>query len=95
MTCFLLEGSSIKNNHVLWLTWNDLHPASLVMMAEGKHAYPSRTRPLSPPAPMVLGPQGPGRVGRRQATRKDNSKELSFLYVKLHKGVLLNEQSLY
>ncbi|MET3210971.1 UNVERIFIED_CONTAM: hypothetical protein ABIC26_003935, partial [Paenibacillus sp. PvR008] len=21
----------------------------------------------SPPAPMVLGPQGPGRVGRRQA----------------------------
>ncbi|WP_222126009.1 hypothetical protein, partial [Paenibacillus xylanexedens] len=26
-----------------------------------------RTRPLSPLAPMVLGPQGPGRVGRRQA----------------------------
>jgi hypothetical protein len=39
----------------------------LVAMAEGNHAYPSRTRPLSPPAPMVLGPQGPGRVGRRQA----------------------------
>lgn len=39
----------------------------LVAMAEGFHTYPSRTRPLSPPAPMVLGPQGPGRVGRRQA----------------------------
>ena len=39
----------------------------LVAMAEGIHAFPSRTRPLSPPAPMVLGPQGPGRVGRRQA----------------------------
>ncbi|MCP3775348.1 hypothetical protein NLX71_18930, partial [Paenibacillus sp. MZ04-78.2] len=26
-----------------------------------------RTRTLSLPAPMVLGPQGPGRVGRRQA----------------------------
>ena len=39
----------------------------LVAIAEGFHTYPSRTRPLSPPAPMVLGPQGPGRVGRRQA----------------------------
>ena len=39
----------------------------LVMMAEGSHAFPSRTRPLSPPAPMVLDPQGSGRVGRRQA----------------------------
>jgi hypothetical protein len=25
-----------------------------VAMAEGKHPFPSRTRPLSPPAPMVL-----------------------------------------
>ncbi|MBU7315566.1 hypothetical protein KQX66_07830, partial [Paenibacillus sp. SM 69] len=29
------------------------------------------TRPLSLPAPMVLGPQGPGRVGRRQAQKKN------------------------
>ena len=42
--------------------------SSLVAMAEGFHAYPSRTRPLSPPAPMVLAPQGAGRVGRRQAS---------------------------
>ena len=40
----------------------------LVMMAEGTHPFPSRTRRLSPPAPMVLGPQGPGRVGRCQAS---------------------------
>ena len=37
------------------------------MMAEGTHPFPYRTRPLSPPAPMVLAPQGAGRVGRRQA----------------------------
>jgi hypothetical protein len=39
----------------------------LVMMAEGNHAFPSRTRPLSPPAQRVLEPQGSGRVGRCQA----------------------------
>ena len=38
----------------------------LVAIAEGFHAYPYRTRPLSLPAPMVLGPKGP-RVGGRQA----------------------------
>ncbi len=37
------------------------------MMAEGTHPFPYRTRPLSPPAPMVLIPQGIGRVGRCQA----------------------------
>ena len=42
----------------------------LVTMAKGNHAFPSRTRPLSPSAPMVLGPQGPGRVGRCQADKK-------------------------
>src|SRR5690606_34467273 len=41
--------------------------SGLVTMAEGNHAYPSRTRPLSLPAPMVRGPRGPGRVGRCQA----------------------------
>jgi hypothetical protein len=39
----------------------------LVIMAEGFHSFPSRTRPLSPPAPMVLGVKTPGRVGRCQA----------------------------
>src|SRR5215475_10066528 len=35
-------------------------------MARGKHLFPFRTEPLSPSAPMVLGSQGPGRVGRRR-----------------------------
>ena len=39
-------------------------------MARGTHSYPSRTRQLSPCTPMVLGPQGPGRVGPCQATQK-------------------------
>jgi hypothetical protein len=38
----------------------------LVVGAEGAHPVPSRTRQLSPPAPMVLGAQAPGRVGHRQ-----------------------------
>ena len=38
----------------------------LVVGAEGTHPVPSRTRQLSPPAPMVLGAQAPGRVGHRQ-----------------------------
>src|SRR5687768_3578730 len=35
-------------------------------MAAGPHPFPSRTRQLSPPAPMVLGGRPPGRVGRRR-----------------------------
>jgi hypothetical protein len=37
-----------------------------VAIARGKHLFPFRTEQLSPAAPMVLGPQGPGRVGRRR-----------------------------
>ena len=37
-----------------------------VVIAEGKHPVPSRTRKLSPPAPMVLPGQLGGRVGRRR-----------------------------
>src|SRR5688572_28384139 len=35
-------------------------------MARGKHLFPFRTEKLSLSAPMVLGSQGPGRVGRRR-----------------------------
>src|SRR3954447_15818081 len=35
-------------------------------MARGKHLFPFRTEQLSPSAPMVLGSQEPGRVGRRR-----------------------------
>src|SRR3954467_15290172 len=37
-----------------------------VAIAEGKRPVSSRTRKLSPPAPMVLHPGGCGRVGRRR-----------------------------
>src|SRR5947208_279054 len=37
-------------------------------MAEGKRPVPSRTRKLSPPAPMVLHPTGCGRVGHRRTS---------------------------
>ena len=37
-----------------------------VVIARGKHLFPFRTEQLSLSAPMVLGPQGPGRVGRRR-----------------------------
>ncbi len=40
----------------------------LVIVAVGVHPVPSRTRQLSPPAPMVLGGQPLGRVGHRQGT---------------------------
>ena len=35
------------------------------VIAAGVHLFPFRTEKLSPPAPMVLGAQAPGRVGRR------------------------------
>src|SRR5262245_60430421 len=38
-----------------------------VVIARGPHLFPFRTEQLSPPAPMVLGPRGPGRVGRRRS----------------------------
>ena len=38
-----------------------------VALARGKHLFPFRTEQLSPSAPMVLGSQGPGRVGRRRS----------------------------
>ena len=41
-----------------------------VVMARGKHLFPFRTEQLSPSAPMVLGSQGPGRVGRRRFSRR-------------------------
>src|SRR5439155_6292276 len=39
-----------------------------VAMEAESHPFPSRTRKLSPPSPMVLGGQPPGRVGRRRNT---------------------------
>src|SRR3990170_579616 len=36
------------------------------VIAAGIHLFPFRTEQLSPSAPMVLGAQAPGRVGRRR-----------------------------
>ena len=41
-----------------------------VALARGKHLFPFRTEKLSLSAPMVLGPQGPGRVGRRRFLKR-------------------------
>jgi hypothetical protein len=38
----------------------------LAPMAAGSHPFPSRTRQLSPPAPMIVWPQGLSKVGRCQ-----------------------------
>jgi len=40
------------------------------VIAAGIHLFPFRTEKLSPPAPMVLGAQAPGRVGRRPVLAK-------------------------
>src|SRR4029453_18385440 len=45
--------------------WHRTHRFSAVI-ATGVHLFPFRTEKLSPPAPMVLGGQPPGRVGRRR-----------------------------
>jgi hypothetical protein len=42
-----------------------------VALAEGSHPVPSRTRKLSPPAPMVLPGKLGGRVGRRRSIFAD------------------------
>jgi hypothetical protein len=47
-----------------------------VALARGKHLFPFRTEQLSPSAPMVLGPQGPGRVGRRRFLQQSDTAAL-------------------
>src|SRR3954467_8298277 len=41
------------------------------VIATGKHLFPFRTEKLSPLAPMVLGEQSPGRVGRRPLSLRE------------------------
>jgi hypothetical protein len=41
-----------------------------VVIARGLHLFPFRTEQLSLSAPMVLGSQGPGRVGRRRSSQQ-------------------------
>src|SRR3712207_6672290 len=50
--------------------WGGVLSPFPVVIAWGKHLFPFRTEQLSPTAPMVLGSQGPGRVGRRRFSVK-------------------------
>ena len=50
-----------------------------VALARGKHLFPFRTEQLSPSAPMVLGSQGPGRVGRRRFFPRDEGRPMAAL----------------
>jgi len=47
----------------------------LAPIAAGFHPFPSRTRQLRPPAPMVVRPQGPSRVGQRQIITMSPSRD--------------------
>ncbi len=61
---FVIPGVALCSFEGPWRAWSlDLFPVAL---ARGKHLFPFRTEQLSPSAPMVLGSQGPGRVGRRR-----------------------------
>jgi len=46
----------------------------LAPIAAGYHPFPYRTRQLRPSAPMVVGPQGPSRVGQRQIQNELDAK---------------------
>src|SRR3954471_13267935 len=56
-------------------------PQFPVAIAWGKHLFPFRTEQLSPTAPMVLGPQGPGRVGRRRSLPSEEPPPRRFFVV--------------
>src|SRR4029078_5590049 len=60
---FIFGTRSLAGCAVLKARGPDKFP---VAIAWGKHLFPFRTEKLSPTAPMVLGPHGPGRVGRRR-----------------------------
>src|SRR5215203_401604 len=66
-------------------------------IARGKHLFPFRTEPLSLSAPMVLGGQPPGRVGRRRSFIRPPERA-AFLFASLLRrqppaeGVLLEDR---
>ena len=55
------------------------------VIASGVHLFPFRTEKLSPTAPMVLGAQAPGRVGRRRIT-SEGPRERPFSRSRLRDG---------
>src|SRR6187200_2835400 len=61
-----------------------------VVIAAGVHLFPFRTEQLSPPAPMVLGGQPPGRVGRRRLLGQRAAEKRPFAF---HAARNLSRQS--
>src|SRR3954452_4909069 len=57
-----------------------------VVIAAGAHLFPFRTEKLSPPAPMVLGGQPPGRVGRRRLTQAGAASRLPLFCARASRG---------
>ena len=55
-------------------------------MLEGPHPFPSRTRKLSPPRPMILGPRGSGKVGSRRIKNKKARKKFRAFFVFMEDG---------
>ncbi len=56
----------------------DLPPTGFpAILPEGPHPFPSRTRQLSPPGPMVLAASAAGRVGRRRIKIKRAVRRLT------------------
>nr|AQS30349.1 hypothetical protein [uncultured bacterium] len=62
----MIPDSAVQQNSHL-----EQHPSKIlwliisVMIARRSHLFPSRTEQLSSSAPMIVGPQGPAKVGRR------------------------------
>src|SRR3954451_13272960 len=64
-----------------------------VATARGKHLFPFRTEQLSLSAPMVLGPQGPGRVGRRRFLDAPRAAHGRPVVVRPARGKMLRSRS--
>jgi hypothetical protein len=66
-----------------------------VAMPEGSHPFPSRTRQLSSPGPMILHPQGCGKVGRRREYFKSPPQEIAGGFLYGEKCVAKSRRSVY
>src|SRR5262249_8119635 len=62
-------------------------------IARGKHLFPFRTEPLSLSAPMVLGGQPPGRVGRRRSSSRTARRGGPRSFRTLRREVLLGPRA--
>ena len=61
-----------------WGAKNRTHYQQLVLMTQGGHPFPSRTRKLSPVVPKILGWRRPGKIGRCQHRIMSSISMLTF-----------------